>query len=145
MFLVTVVILPIRGALFAHTTSPYAVIAFQFLNGIAAAICGVVAVVIVSDLIQGIRRFNLAQGLMALSVGAGAPLSNVAGAFVVQRCGYATRPPTLEAIALAFFALAMPEASWPGSEKSVSGDNEHCPIFVQHDIVGENVCASQAL
>jgi hypothetical protein len=40
--------------------------------GVAAGIVGVVAVVITSDLMRGSGRFNVAQGLMVLCVGAGA-------------------------------------------------------------------------
>ncbi|MEA3128562.1 MAG: hypothetical protein QOF46_357, partial [Paraburkholderia sp.] len=58
------------------------------LDGVAAGIFGVVAVVIASDLMRGTGRFNLAQGLMALAVGVGAALSNVTGGFVVQRFGF---------------------------------------------------------
>ena len=112
IFLVALVILPVRGALFAFTTNPWAIVAIQLLDGIAAGIFGVVAVVIASDLMRGTGRFNLAQGSMALSVGVGAALSNVTGGFVAQRFGYAASFLTLGAIAfiaLVFFAIAMPE------------------------------------
>ena len=66
----------------------------QFL---AAGIFGVIAVLIASDLTRGTGRFNLAQGLVALSVGVS---------------GYPTGFLSLTGIAvaaLAFFALRMPE------------------------------------
>ncbi|MFL9922272.1 hypothetical protein PQR75_44825 [Paraburkholderia fungorum] len=50
IFLVALAILPIRGVLFSLTTSPYAVVGIQLLDGVAAGIFGVVAVVIASDL-----------------------------------------------------------------------------------------------
>ena len=52
-------------------------LAIQLLDGIAAGIFGVVAVVIAADIIKGTGRFNLAQGLVALSVGVGAALRNL--------------------------------------------------------------------
>ena len=57
-------------------------------------------------------RFNLAQGLVALSTGLGAAASNVFAGFVVQVFGYTTGFLGLAAIAaggLCFFASFMPE------------------------------------
>ncbi|CAE6909206.1 putative MFS-type transporter [Paraburkholderia domus] len=112
IFLVALAILPIRGVLFSLTTSPYAVVGIQLLDGVAAGIFGVVAVVIASDLMRGSGRFNLAQGLMALAVGVGAALSNVTGGFVVQNFGFPAGFLVLSVVAVAaliFFAIFMPE------------------------------------
>ena len=116
IFLLALAVLPVRGVLFSLTTSPYAVVAIQLLDGVAAGIFGVVSVLIASDLMRGTGRFNLAQGLTALSVGVGAALSNVTAGFAVQWFGYATGFLYLAAIAgcaLAFFALLMPETRSP--------------------------------
>lgn len=112
IFLVALAILPVRGVLFSFTSSPYAVVAIQLLDGVAAGIFGVVSVLIASDLMRGTGRFNLAQGLTALAVGIGAALSNVTAGYVVQWFGYPTGFLYLAAIAgaaLVFFALLMPE------------------------------------
>ena len=112
IFLVALAVLPIRGVLFSFVDFPLGVIAIQLLDGVAAGIFGVIAVVIASDLMQGTGRFNLAQGLTALCVGAGAALSNLASGFVVQAYGYPTGFLSLALIALcalAFFAALMPE------------------------------------
>jgi len=114
IFLVALAVLPVRGVLFSMTSSPYAVVAIQLLDGVAAGIFGVIAVVIASDLMQGTGRFNLAQGLMALAVGVGAALSNVTGGYVVERFGFTAGFLTLSAIgalALIFFAVFMPETT----------------------------------
>jgi MFS family permease len=61
---------------------------------------------------RGTGRFNLAQGLTALAVGAGAALSNATAGFVVQAFGYPIGFLYLASIAgcaLAFFARLMPE------------------------------------
>jgi MFS family permease len=112
IFLVALAVLPVRGVLFSMTSSPYAVVLIQLLDGIAAGIFGVIGVVIASDVMRGTGRFNLAQGLVALAVGIGAALSNVTGGYVVEKFGFASGFLTLAAIsvfALVFFAVFMPE------------------------------------
>jgi MFS family permease len=112
IFLLALSVLPVRGVLFALISSPYAVVAVQLLDGVAAGIFGVIAVLIASDLMRGTGRFNLAQGLIALSAGIGATLSNASAGYVVQWFGYPTGFLYLAGIAacaLAFFALLMPE------------------------------------
>jgi predicted MFS family arabinose efflux permease len=112
IFLVALAVLPVRGVLFSMTSSPYAVVLIQLLDGIAAGIFGVIGVVIASDVMRGTGRFNLAQGLRARAVGIGAALSNVTGGYVVEKFGFASGFLTLAAIsvfALVFFAVFMPE------------------------------------
>jgi predicted MFS family arabinose efflux permease len=112
IFLVALVILPLRGVLFSFTDDPVGVVAIQLLDGIAAGIFGVVSVIIAADLTQGTGRFNLMQGLVALAVGIGSSLSNVVGGFVVQGFGYPAGFLCLAAIAvgaLLFFLLLVPE------------------------------------
>jgi MFS family permease len=112
IFLVALAVLPVRGLLFAFTSSPYAVVGIQLLDGVAAGIFGVISVLIASDLMRGTGRFNLAQGLTALSVGIGATLSNATAGYVVQWFGYPAGFLYLAGIAtcaLAFFSLLMPE------------------------------------
>jgi MFS family permease len=112
IFLVALAVLPVRGLLFAFTSSPYAVVGIQLLDGVAAGIFGVISVLIASDLMRGTGRFNLAQGLTALSVGIGASLSNATAGYVVQWFGYPVGFLYLAGIALcalAFFGLLMPE------------------------------------
>lgn len=112
IFLLALAVLPVRGVLFAFVTSPAAVVAIQLLDGVAAGIFGVVSVLIASDLMRGTGRFNLAQGLAALSVGIGAALSNVTAGFVVQGFGYPAGFLYLAGIAgvaCVFFAVLMPE------------------------------------
>ena len=88
IFLVALGVLPLRGLLFVATTNPVGVVAIQLLDGVAAGIFGVIAVLIASDLMRGTGRFNLAQGMVALCVGIGAGLSNLTAGFVVQWYGY---------------------------------------------------------
>jgi MFS family permease len=113
IFLFMLAVLPVRGLLFAlFSANPWAVVAIQALDGVAAGIFSVIAVIIADDLMRGRGRFNLAQGLVALSVGVGAGLSNLTSGFVVQRFGYPSGFLYLATIALGgliFCAAFMPE------------------------------------
>jgi MFS family permease len=112
IFLVALAVLPVRGVLFSFTANPFGVIAIQLLDGVAAGIFGVIAIVIAADVTRGTGRFNLAQGLVALSVGIGAGLSNIVSGYIVQWFGYHAGFLSLAVIALAaliFFAVFMPE------------------------------------
>ncbi len=112
IFLVAFAVLPVRGVLFTLTDNPFAIVGIQLLDGVAAGIFGVISVVIAADITRGTGRFNLAQGLVALSAGSGAASSNAAAGYVVQGFGYSTGFLFLAAVAatgLAFFWLFMPE------------------------------------
>lgn len=126
IFLVMLAVLPVRGVLFAlFTGNPYAVVAIQLLDGVAAGIFSVISVVIAADLMRGTGRFNLAQGLVALSVGIGAGLSNVTAGFVVQWFGYTIGFLYLAVIAVGgfvFFALSMPETAPADDPGGTVGD-----------------------
>jgi hypothetical protein len=69
IFLVAFITLPIRGFLFTLTDSPAGIVGIQLLDGVAAGIFGVISIIIAADLMRGTGRFNLAQGLVALSTG----------------------------------------------------------------------------
>jgi MFS family permease len=112
IFLIALAILPVRGVLFSFTANSYGVVAIQLLDGVAAGVFGVIAIVIASDLMRGTGRFNLAQGLVALCIGVGAALSNLISGFIIQWYGYPAGFLSLAAVAMAafaFFALFMPE------------------------------------
>jgi predicted MFS family arabinose efflux permease len=112
IFLVAFATLPIRGFLFTLTDSPYAIVSIQLLDGVGAGIFGVVSIIVAADLMRGTGRFNLAQGLVALSTGLGATLSNLVSGFIVQWFGYIVGFLSLSGVALAgllLFAWFMPE------------------------------------
>jgi MFS family permease len=137
IFLVMLAVLPVRGVLFAlFTTNPWAVVVIQVLDGVAAGIFSVLAVIIADDLMRGTGRFNLAQGLVALSVGIGAGLSNLTSGFVVQWLGYPSGFLYLAIIAfggLIFCAAFMPETR-PAEVKGADL-SRHYPIPGQSDRV----------
>ena len=122
LFLIALGVLPVRGVLFAFTGSPYAVIAIQLLDGVSAGIFGVVITVMLSDVMRGTGRFNLAQGTVSLAVGIGAALSNLTSGLLVDRFGFSAGFLALSAVAVAavlVFAVFMPEgASGDGASQT---------------------------
>ena len=67
--------LPVRGALFAVVTDPYLLVAVQLLDGLTAAVFGVLVPLTVADLTRGTGRFSLTQGFVGTMMGVGASLS----------------------------------------------------------------------
>ncbi len=87
-------------------------IAIQILDGIAAAIFGVVSVLVIADLTRGTGRFNLTLGVVTTAVGIGAALSQSIAGGIVHRFGYHAGFLFLAFVATVAFALmwvAMPE------------------------------------
>ena len=82
--------LPIPGALYTLTDNPYFLVGVQLMDGIGAAIFGVVSVLVIADLTRGTGRFNFTQGVVATATGLGASLSNGITGFIVQRAGFNT-------------------------------------------------------
>ncbi len=102
------------GFLYTMTTSPYALVGIQLLDGIGAGIFGVVGTLVIADLTRGTGRFNLMQGALATATGIGAAASNLMTGFVVEAGGYDAGFFVLAAIAAAallFYGLAMPETA----------------------------------
>lgn len=69
-------VLPIRGVLYTLTASAALLVAIQTLDGIGAAIFGVVSVLVIADLTRGTNRFNLTLGAMPTAVGRREPQSS---------------------------------------------------------------------
>jgi MFS family permease len=63
-------------------------VAIQILDGIAAAIFGVVSVLVIAELTKGTGRFNLTLGAVTTAVGIGAALSQSIAGGIVHRFGY---------------------------------------------------------
>jgi MFS family permease len=112
IFLAGFGVLTLRGILYTLGKSSLYLLAVQSLDGIGAAIFGVLWVVIISDLAKGTGRFNLLQGVIQAALGLGAFLSNLTAGFVVKAFGFNAGFLELAGVALAgtlFFALLMPE------------------------------------
>lgn len=112
LFLIGFGVLALRGILYTLSAAPVYLLAVQSLDGVGAAIFGVLWVIIISDLAKGTGRFNLLQGVIQSALGVGAFLSNFIAGFVVKSFGFNAAFLGLAAIACAgmlFFALFMPE------------------------------------
>jgi MFS family permease len=95
-----------RGVMFALVTNPYAVIVVQALDGISAAIMGVILPLIVADLTRGTGRFNLALGIAGSAVGIGAALSTTLAGYAADHFGSSASFYGLASIAGSGLALA---------------------------------------
>jgi MFS family permease len=105
-------VLPIRGVLYTLTSNIYLLVGIQVLDGIGAAIFGVVSVLVIADLTRGTGRFNLTLGAIATAVGIGAALSQTIAGSIVHHLGDRTGFLFLACVAAAAFAilwLLMPE------------------------------------
>ncbi len=104
--------LPVRCFLFANIPDPYLVVAVQALDGISAAVLGVLVPLIVADLARNTGRFNLAQGIVGTAVGIGAALSTTFAGYVTDHYGGHSAFLGLATIATCgflFVLIAMPE------------------------------------
>jgi predicted MFS family arabinose efflux permease len=97
--------LPIRGVLYTLTTNTVLLVGIQVLDGIAAAIFGVVSVLVIADLTRGTGRFNLTLGAITTAVGIGAALSQVIAGSIVHHFGSNAGFLFLAAVASAAFAI----------------------------------------
>jgi MFS family permease len=96
----------IRGLLFAVVTNPYALVAVQLLDGVAAAALGVMVPLIVADVTRGSGRFNLALGFIGSAVGIGATASTTLAGYMSDHFGSAVAFFGLAGIAAVGLALA---------------------------------------
>jgi len=107
--------LPVRGMLLSLTAvpgmQPAFVVLVQALDGVSAAVFGVMLPLVAADLTRGTRRFNLCMGLLGLAVGAGATLSTTIAGLVADRFGNDEALLVLAAVGAAAVLglLALPE------------------------------------
>jgi hypothetical protein len=104
--------LALRCVLFAVLPGSYVVVAAQTLDGLSAAILGVLFPLIVADITGSTGRFNLSLGLAGTAVGIGAALSTTAAGLTLDHFGVAATFLGLAGIAAAGLGLVwalMPE------------------------------------
>jgi MFS family permease len=95
--------LPLRGFLFAVVTDPYMLVAVQLLDGISAAVLGVMVPLVIADASRGTGHFSLAQGFVGSAIGIGAALSTTFAGYMSDNFGHATTFLSLAGIAAAGF------------------------------------------
>jgi MFS family permease len=86
----------VRALLFAFVIDPFGVVAIQVLDGISAAIIGVMFPLVVADITRDTGRFSLGLGIVGSAVGVGAASSTILAGYLFDHFG---RGPT-------FFTLA---------------------------------------
>lgn len=127
LFLVAYAVVALRAFLFAlHPPASY-LIALEVLDGISAALFGVLWTLINSDLARGAGRFNLLQGAVSSAWYLGAFLSNLGGGWAAAQFGFSTAFSWLGALAVAgffFFALYMPETLRQARTQEVDSPTE---------------------
>src|SRR5258708_7736116 len=112
LFLLALLALPIRGALYTLSDNKAWLVGVQLLDGIGAGIFGAIFPVIVADLMRNTGRFNVAQGAVITAQSIGAALSTTLAGLVVVKAGYNAAFLTLGAVAalgLAVCWFALPE------------------------------------
>jgi len=112
LLLIAFAALPIRGVLYTLTDNTGSLVAIQLLDGVAAAIFGVVSVLVIADLTKGSGRFNLTLGAVTAAAGTGAALSQTIAGSIVHRFGYHAGflfLAAVAAVALAILYFCMPE------------------------------------
>jgi MFS family permease len=96
---------PIRAALLAFTGAYAFLVVAQLLDGVTAAIMGVLTIVVITDLTTGTGRFNLVHGIIGAAVGISASLSTVATGFLFENFGRLTGFLAIAGFAVAALAL----------------------------------------
>ena len=79
--------LPLRGILFAVVKDPNLLVLVQVLDGLTAAVFGVMVPLIIADLTRGTGHFNLGQGIVGTTTGIGASLSTTLAGYVSDHVG----------------------------------------------------------
>jgi MFS family permease len=96
---------PIRGLLFALVNLPIPLVLIQSLDGIGAAVVGVLLPLIAADIARERGHFNLTMGAIGVAVGAGAAASTALAGFVDDMFG--TNPALLALAAVGLVATSV--------------------------------------
>ena len=97
--------LALRATLIALVSSPYLIVAVQLLDGVCAAVLGVVLPLVVADVMRGTGRFNLGLGVVGSAVGIGAALSTTFAGYILDHFGSGLAFWSLAAVAMCGLGL----------------------------------------
>jgi MFS family permease len=135
IFLIAFAVLPIRAALYPLSDNAFWLIGVQLLDGVGAGIYQALTPLMISDMMRGTGRFNLAQGAVATTMGIGASISGLASGVAVDNFGYSVSFLAFGAAAtvafLVFFGF-MPETRY---EHAIAGEDK--PLAVKGAAAGE--------
>lgn len=112
--------LVIRSILFAFITPSQWIVAVQVLDGVSAAVLGVLVPLTLADISRSSGRFNLMQGLVGCAMGIGASISTTIAGVLSDRFSSATTFAVLATVAgigLLTVLVLMPETR-PTSDAS---------------------------
>lgn len=126
LFLVGFAILPVRAVLYTLSDNSFWLIGVQLLDGVGAGIFGALMPLVVSDIMRGTGRYNLALGAIGTMVGIGASLSGLEAGVMVDHLGYSATFLAQGAIALVavvVFAVWMPETA---ERETASPESQVC-------------------
>jgi MFS family permease len=107
-------VLPIRAALLALNSDPAVIIGVQMLDGLSAAVLGVLVPLSLADISRGTGRFNLAQGIVGSATGVGAAASTAVAGHLATQFGVSVAFAGLAITAVCAFLVvlvAMPETT----------------------------------
>lgn len=116
LFLAGFAVLPVRAVLYTLSDNSFWLVGVQVLDSVGAGIFGALTPLVIADIMRGTGRYNLAQGGIATVQGIGASLSGLAAGMIVDHFGYSAAflaAGAVAAVALAVFALLMPETAEP--------------------------------
>ncbi|TDR90459.1 MFS transporter [Enterovirga rhinocerotis] len=116
-------VLPIRAFGFAFIHDEYWLVLIQTLDGVSAAIIGVLVSVIVADATRKTGHFALGQSIVGIGMGLGSAISTLLGGFLADRLGSANAFIGLGSVAILAFLVvlvAMPETR-PRLERRKAG------------------------
>lgn len=88
LFLMAFAFLAVRNGLSVVSHKPLYLISLQALDGVAAAIYGVLLTLIAADLAKGTGRFNFLQGSVQSAMGLGGFLSNLGFGALAKAAGF---------------------------------------------------------
>lgn len=107
-------ILPVRAVLYTLSDDTSWLIGVQLLDGIGAGIFGAITPLVLADLMRGTGRYNVAQGVVAMTQGIGASTSGVVAGLVVDHFGYSVaflEGAAAAGIAFVSLVVMMPETA----------------------------------
>ncbi len=112
LFTAAFVALIARAVLFALAPGPWFLVGVQALDGLSAAVVGILVPLIVADCTKGTGRYNFSLGAVNTISGIGATVSTTAVGFLAQSLGFRAAFIALAAVAAAGLAtvwLKVPE------------------------------------